>query len=294
MNAIDIVIPYVDATDPEWQERYRIASGKTDSQENCRFRNWDNFQYLFRGIEKNMPWVQRVHLVIQSESQIPNWLNTENDKLHIVYHDDYIPSELLPTFNTNAIELFMHRIPGIATRFIIFNDDVFPLAPLEVDNFFDGLKPRIAQKSARIGSREGQYWEILRNNIRVLRQYYPQFTGYRNAHITHNILKPVMDEIVERCLPIILDGLRVSKLRDGRNCSIQLVKDYTVLTHRASIPNIKSAELCLSDGKRIGNPKAQIVCCNDNEEIINDFKRLKADVNTYLQKKLPEKSSFEK
>ena len=83
-NSIDIVIPYVDSTDPEWQTRYCQAAGNNNAQDNCRFRNWKNLQYLFRGIEKNMPWIHRVFLVVQSESQVPGWLNRQDDKLQIV------------------------------------------------------------------------------------------------------------------------------------------------------------------------------------------------------------------
>lgn len=292
-NAIDVVISYVDSTDPEWQTRYCQATGDNNAQDNCRFRNWNNLQFLFRGIERCMSWIHRVFLVVQSESQLPEWLNRQNDKLRVVYHDEYIPGELLPTFNANTIELFMHRIPGISPRFIVFNDDVFPLAPMEINNFFENAKPRILQKPTIIQA-NGQYWDILRNNVNLLRRIFPCYTGFTNAHLTHNILTQAMDEIVENELKTIVDGLKVSKLRDSRNYSIQLVKDYSILTNRAAQPNIKSSEVQMYDGIVVPNfPDVQIVCYNDTESVNQDFNRLQKDVNAILQGRFPNPSTFE-
>ena len=54
-NDIDIVIPWVDGSDPEWQQEYRkyvaVETGRDNNTE-IRYRDWDNMQYLFRGIEK--------------------------------------------------------------------------------------------------------------------------------------------------------------------------------------------------------------------------------------------------
>ena len=65
-DQIDIVIPWVDGSDPEWQQEYRkyaaLEMGRDNNTE-IRYRDWDNLQYLFRGIEKFAPWVRKVHFV---------------------------------------------------------------------------------------------------------------------------------------------------------------------------------------------------------------------------------------
>ena len=136
---IDIVVPWVDGSDPAWQAQraqYRpvIRSDNSDA----RFREWGLFQYWFRSIEKYAPWVRTVHLV--TWGHLPPWLNTGHPKLHIVNHKDYIPAEYLPTFSSHAIELNMHRIDGLAEHFIYFNDDVYLSNPTRPEDFFvDGL-----------------------------------------------------------------------------------------------------------------------------------------------------------
>ena len=73
---------------------------------------------------------------------VPKWLNVNHPKLNIVRHEDFIPADCLPVFNSNAIEINLHRIQGIAEHFVIFNDDTFLLQPIEPDLFFLNGLPR--------------------------------------------------------------------------------------------------------------------------------------------------------
>jgi len=41
----------------------------------------------------------------------------------------------LPTFNSNAIEAHLHRIPDLSRRFLYFNDDVFLGRPVSMEDF---------------------------------------------------------------------------------------------------------------------------------------------------------------
>ena len=131
---MDAVITYVNMADPRWQEDYERTVGKKMQQK--RFRDWGTLKYLLRGIEKNMSFIRNVFLVVSRESQVPAWVNREN--IHVVLHRDIIPEQYLPVFNSTAIEMFLHRIPGLDERFIYFNDDLFPVMPCEETDFFQG------------------------------------------------------------------------------------------------------------------------------------------------------------
>lgn len=96
-------------------------------------------KYWFRGVEKFAPWVNRIHFV--TCGHVPEWLNTDHEKLHIVKHSDYIDSAYLPTFNSNAIELSMHKIEGLSEHFVYFNDDTFLTAPVKETHFFRNNLP---------------------------------------------------------------------------------------------------------------------------------------------------------
>ena len=70
-----------------------------------RYRNWENLQYLFRGIEKFAPFVNKVHFI--TEGHLPKWLNVNHPKLNIVKHSEYIPEVFLPTFSAIPIDILM-------------------------------------------------------------------------------------------------------------------------------------------------------------------------------------------
>ena len=110
VNPIDFVIIWVDGADPKWCEeesKYLPKSSFEDDKE-VRYRDWDNLQYWFRAVEAYTPWVRTIHFV--TWGHLPKWLKADHPKLHIVKHEDFIPEEYLPTFNSHTIELNLHRL----------------------------------------------------------------------------------------------------------------------------------------------------------------------------------------
>ena len=129
-SEIDFVITWVDGNDPAWKRQRNLAAQaseqiqKTDNRKE-RYRDWDNLQYWFRGVEQFAPWVRKVHFV--TWGHIPDWLNIAHPKLNIVRHDEFIPKDFLPTFNSHTIEWNFHRIQGLSDNFVYFNDDMLLL-----------------------------------------------------------------------------------------------------------------------------------------------------------------------
>lgn len=136
---IDFTVLWVDSNDPKWQQdfiKYKTdssSSKKTDTRI-VRYRDNGLLRYWFRGVEKFAPWVHKIHFI--TCGQKPDWLNTENPKLHWVKHEDYIEKKYLPLFNSTAIEISMHKIPGLAEHFVHFNDDFFLTGPVSPSYYF--------------------------------------------------------------------------------------------------------------------------------------------------------------
>ena len=69
---------------------------------------------------------------------LPKWLNTNDPRIVIVPHEDIFENENdLPVFNSNAIEMNLHRIPGLSRHFIYLNDDFIFNYPVTINDFFD-------------------------------------------------------------------------------------------------------------------------------------------------------------
>ena len=133
---IDAVYLWVDHSDPAFRtalERYApgVHRGATASR---LFRDHGELRYSLRSLIQNAPWIRRVHLV--TNGQVPRWLDQTSQRLALVRHDEIFPeADHLPTFNSNAIEMNLHRIPGLAEHFLAFNDDMFLGRPVAVEDF---------------------------------------------------------------------------------------------------------------------------------------------------------------
>ena len=177
-HPIDIVLPWVDDSDPNWiEEKNKYTAIQSDEFEasNMRFQCWDNLHLWFRAIEVCMPWVNRIFLI--TCGQIPDFLNLNNRKLRLVRHEEYIPKEYLPTFNSNTIEMNIHRIPDLSENFILFSDDVFPLKPIEEEYYFrenqvcdEAVENVITTTSFGAVSRATRYAQI--NNMFIINKYF--------------------------------------------------------------------------------------------------------------------------
>lgn len=145
---IDVVYTWVNGSDPRWLadmakwkeiEGVSVRSGNasegTDAASANRFRDSGELRYSLRSLFKYAPWVRQVFLV--TNGQVPVWLDTSHPRLHVIPHSAIFPDPaLLPVFASPAIELNLHRIPGLSKRFVYFNDDVLLGAPVRPEDFY--------------------------------------------------------------------------------------------------------------------------------------------------------------
>jgi Stealth protein CR2, conserved region 2/Stealth protein CR1, conserved region 1 len=144
-SAIDIVYLWVNGNDSAWRAKRKNAASRLSASHRGamaqygnvegRFRDNDELRYNLRALERFFPSHGQIYVV--TDAQRPAWLRT-SDRLTVVDHQDLIPAQHLPTFDSCNIESYIHRIPGLAERYFYLNDDVLFGAPVKVaDWFFD-------------------------------------------------------------------------------------------------------------------------------------------------------------
>ena len=141
---MNYVLPFVDCGDPIWLEQYKTAFHFNDclnQMDKSRFRPFSTLKYAFRSVAVNMPFIDKIVLIVSTESQVPDWVN--RDTVRVVTHDEFMPLTHLPTFNSSAIESDMWRIDGLSECFVYGNDDFFAMNPMKESDFFDGDIPRL-------------------------------------------------------------------------------------------------------------------------------------------------------
>ena len=177
---IDLVYNYVNGSDEAWLEkRSRYEKNSTNSV--CRFRDNHELMFSLRSVEKYAPWIH--HIYILMDSRVPEWLNTDNSRITVVDHSEFMPQELLPCYNSNVIESFLDRIPGLSEVFLYACDDMFFGNQVTEDFFFKDGKPLVRMYEHRIQPKGYWYTALYRSQQMILSHY-----GIRmNLVPSHNI-----------------------------------------------------------------------------------------------------------
>ena len=140
---IDFVLPWVDNGDPKWQKdknKHSMMHNKEDENNHTRFRDTNTLKYVLRSIEKNCPWFNKIYLITIGHT--PKWLNVNHPKIKLITHEElFIDKDVLPVFNSNAIEMNLVNIKDLSENFIYLNDDMIIWKPLEINRFFINKKP---------------------------------------------------------------------------------------------------------------------------------------------------------
>ena len=334
MMDIDFVIPWVDGSDPAWlaEKNECLPDCAGDSASANRYRDWDLLRYWFRSVEKYAPWVRKIHFL--TWGHVPEFLDRDCPKLHIVRHTDFIPAEYLPTFSSHVIEMNLHRIPDLAEHFVYFNDDTFLLRDFRQEDFFrDGLPCTYgaeipwtfcgrlgiwahaaandlgvinAHFSKRAAVRDhgrkylaGCYgWKTNLRTFGLQKLFPDQFTGFKNLHAPAAYLKQTIREVWE-AEPELLGATCRNRFRTAADVN-QWVFIWWQIAKGSFSPAVIDNFICPIHSDTIERACDAIVhqryayLCANDPEELEEFEALARRLQDAFQTMLPEKSSFEK
>ena len=327
---IDFVITWVDMEDQKWKAEFSKYSGKKDNEKNgvseARFRDYGFLKYWFRGVEKFAPWVRKIHFV--TSGQKPDWLDANNPKINLVNHEDYIPEQFLPTYNSVVIERYIHKIPGLAEHFVYFNDDFYIINHVSTERFFkNGLPCDIAV--FQYNPSWSQWYKRIKNNLKIINRHfdkkevmkrdydkwfhesygskarlnyllkpYNKFITLRTPHNAQPYLKSTFEEVW---------AVAEKELTETSANRFRTVTDYTPELFRTwqickgnfepynTYSDTKMFPLMIRPKqavRAIYNQSYTLICLNDNVHIRN-YAQVMENIKNAFDSILPEKSSFE-
>lgn len=313
--------------DPIWRKKKaKFIATDEDTQEAVRYRDYGTLKYLFRSIDTYCPWVHKIHLI--TDNQVPEWLDTSHPKINLVFHQDFIPKEYLPTFNSNTIELNLFRLKDLAEKFILFNDDMFINNPVYPENFFDGnqildygVYNRIApvdvfahtlindlmiinkyfnkRDSFKKNWRKQlnfRYGKMLLSNVLTLP--YKEITGYFNPHLPQPHLKSNFLKLYQLETTAFEQTFQ-NRFRgfDDINhwlCRYWMLEEGNYQPQKLSFGKYFDISEMKDILQEIRSDKFKLLCINDEESTQEDFEKWQGQLELAFQSKFPEKSSFEK
>lgn len=327
---VDFVLIWVDGNDEEWRKEKAKYSNTPYSDKNLenRYRDWELLRYWFRGVEKFAPWVNNVYFV--TCGHYPEWLNFNCDKLKFIKHEDYIPTEHLPTFSSHPIEINLNKIDELSEQFVYFNDDTFLTNNVSEKDFFMNGKPRYIAGCDYVYAKEYDdvFAHILLNNTSIINTYFDKnevilknkgkwfnfkygfkhllktilllpfktFSGLTYTHLPSPMLKTTMDELWEK-EKSIFETTSSHKFRNIRDVNQYIFQWYDIARGNFEpAKNIGKFFLTFRQKDALINSirtnKYKMIGFSDDLEL--DFEETKEELKKAFEEILPEKSMFEK
>ncbi|SNY14306.1 stealth family protein [Paractinoplanes atraurantiacus] len=283
---VDAVYTWVDGADPAWFERKAralrdngwVAASNGQTANRSRFASRDELRYSLRSLHAFAPWIRHVFLV--TDDQVPAWLDLDRADLTVASHREIFgDTGRLPTFNSQAIESRLHRIPGLAEHFLYLNDDVFLGRPVPPEMFFTpGGLTRFFPSGARVDSSPRRPGDTPansagKNNRDLIRDTFGRVLTRKMKHTPHPSRRSVLAEIELR----FADEVRATSEHQFRHPDdIALLSGlqqyYAYLTGRAAPGEIEYMYTDLADpstpfrlARLLHNRNLDAFCLNDTD-----------------------------
>ena len=320
---VDMVYLWVDGNDPKWLAKKQHWQGQKNEELDYqavakgRFISNDELKYTLRSVEKNIPWINKIYIV--TDNQIPEWLDVNNEKIKVVFHEEFIPKENLPLFNSEAIESYLADIPNLSEHFLYGNDDMFIGKPLDKSFFFmpDG-KPivRLKKNVYKRNIEKSMYTRSIFMLQEMIKKHFKKHLPFAPQHNIDAYTKSSYLECI-KYFEKEFNETKQHKFRQEGDIQRAVIAYYMIVKNLGkfkycnyvdkylSIFNqIKcyiSKKLCadsITINMNVKNPYTRLkkfnpalFCTNDGENI-TDFDRARFKI--FLEETFQEKSTFEK
>lgn len=311
-NKIDLVYLWCDGEDPQFKKRKAKLAGNEQPLHNDKklYEQIDELKFSLRSAHMYAPWIN--HIFIVTDRQIPSWLNTDNPKISIIDHSQILPPEVIPNFNSCAIETALYKIPNLSECFLYSNDDMFFYNPVSPHFFFNkNNKPIIRLKKVKTSNND--YYKTITNAQQLVKLK----TGKDFNHLSlHHNIDAYLKSCLEECNNTFskeLGDTQKSQFRDISNIQRVIFSYFHLTQNKGQLKLIKRTlwqKICalLNLGsmdsfvlnqsidnvekiKRLKRFNPKLFCLNDSDDVIDNQRQKNKE---FLQTLFPHNSPFEK
>jgi hypothetical protein len=152
-DPIDVVIAWVDGSDPKLAEKRSRYVGRVDlpvssGAHSTRFASSNEIRYCLLSVLRFAPFVRNIFIVTDGQDpgvheDVERYFPGRSGSVRIVDHQEIFRgyAESLPTFNSITIASMIWRIKDLADRFVYFNDDTFLIRSITPGEWFTDGRP---------------------------------------------------------------------------------------------------------------------------------------------------------
>jgi hypothetical protein len=307
---IDIVYTWVNYNDIEFQKNIKKYKKSDKDYDKARFTSYNELKFSLRSVEMFAPWVNKIYIV--TNGQVPEYLDLKNRKLKIIFHDEIIEKQFLPTFNSHVIESCLHRINALSENYIYLNDDVLFTRPIGPNYFFNsnGLINLFATKkkieNGPLSSLSTDTENASKNSAQLLYRQTGYFCNFLFSHTFHPQLKSTNIQIEE------IFRSEINLMKENKFRGLSDINIPTFLSHHFNYLkakgvfrktscmyfNIRSPSALMYYNSLLGRKNTMhapySMCLNDKTSFGKNLQNYDELLLSFLNTYFNEKSSFEK
>jgi hypothetical protein len=273
-----------------------------------RYVDREELRYSLRSVWMFMPFVRHIYIV--TADQRPTWL-ADHPQISIVSHREIFPdTEVLPTFNSHAIETCLHRIPGLSENFVYFNDDVFLGREVDISAFFTtkGLSKVRLSPSQYIYSGQPEPSAIptdwaAYNSLQLIARDFNLSFDRRVKHVPLPLKRSVLEEI-EQTYSDEMERTRSSRFRSTTDIAVpsMFAQYFSIATARAvEWPSIKNEYIYLDTGRANSEERFETIlrrrptffCLNVTKYTEVDLATQASNVRNFFRSSFPAPAPWE-
>lgn len=224
-----------------------------------RYIEKNEFLLSLRTASYHIPWINKIHII--TDNQYPYWMNFTNTKINFVSHKTLFGNDAA-LFNSNSIQFGINRIPGLANKFIIADDDVFWTKNISKLYYFNNDRPIIQiDKHPKTITRKfhfglncepnnnGQiYFHSIFNAFKLIQIKYPRFPTpkFNYAHTSFLYTLKLFNEAIKE-FPIVQEQIKY-KFRTCDMIQFQSFLTYYAVAKKAADTIVGDYILLLTEG----------------------------------------------
>ncbi|WP_234382476.1 stealth family protein [Streptomyces dysideae] len=309
---VDVVYTWVNGEEPEMRakraryQEHGIAEILDKETNASRYTSHDELKYSLRSLAMYADFVRHIYLV--TDGQQPHWLDDRDPGITVVDHRDIFPQDVLPVFNSHAIETRLHHIPGLSEHYLYFNDDVFVGRRVSAEHFFHGsglMKIPVSPLKIGVGKPHAEETATNSASKNVRRLLLEKFGRMTTNNFMHTPLPQQRQTLqsIEELFPEDIRRTTASRFRSPQDLAMTapLLYQYALMTghgvqgkYSFRYVNISrpDAEARLADLRR--NRRFDFFCLNDVDVPPEEREQVGVRMNDFLEDYFPFPSPFEK
>lgn len=232
-----------------------------------RWDSSDEILYCLKSIETYAPWVRTIWIVVDHDAPDLSTLSAPlRARIRTVFHHEIFGAfrDVLPTFNSLAIESMLWRIDGLSDCFMYFNDDVFLTSPLAPADVFRGGAPVLRgswvdysalQANPKAARKPKKFHHFMQINAARIAGF-DAHRLFRAAHVVHPLRKSVMAALFDTHRAEFIRNIGF-RFRDLSQFLPQGLHNHACIAAGNAVIHTRSDHLHIKSGQGLGKSPAK-------------------------------------